>query len=278
MFALVFVQGSASYLHSEKDIADDVLADMDKYWGGVLIGMSTLFESCMGGIDWSIVAEPLKTIGWPYYIIFCVYIAFFVFVILNTITALFVEATMANSVQDYQETIQAEMNKKDDYAASLEALFNEMDEAGDGIITLEVFQNNMQDPQLVAFAASLGITVGDAESFFNVLTNGGAEGCDLDSFIKGCMRLKGAALSVDMQDVIAKTKQCSKGVQDMNNSLTEVLRQMRSSHHSTALWVEDLKSLVRNWRPPEIEKIESVLQRFEASIDLGTDEANNVFV
>jgi len=90
-----------------------------------------------------------------------------------------------------------------------------------------MFKNNIEDPHLLAFASSLGITVSDTEHFFHLLTDGGAEELDIETFVQGCIRIKGYALSIDVQDATMKIARCNKGIQDLKRELKHVVRQMK---------------------------------------------------
>lgn len=221
MFSLAFVQASANYLQS--DIDDAGKSELLRHWGSLLLGMKSLYLCSTGGLDWQEAAEPLSNISVAFFVVFCLYIAFFTFVILNTITALFVEATINNSVKDYQANIQTELEKKDEYVDKLQILFDEMDDTGDGVITMEAFNSHLSDPRLRAFTSTLGIEICDTGHFFGMLSDGGRKPVDLHTFVTGCIRMKGQALSIDLQDLLCKQSRCT---DTMEARLEEISRRV----------------------------------------------------
>merc|ERR1712178_259286 len=170
--------------------------------------MLILMQSVTGGINWGIVAEPLRQVGMGYFYLFCFYIIFFLCCVFNTITGLFVETTLQKAARDTQWTIQNELDKKAEYMESLQALFAEMDKDDDGIVTVKQFCAHLHDPIMVAFASSLGIEMGDAVRFFSMYSSDGAHTIDLDTFVTGCIRLKGHPLAIDVQHILAKQRNC----------------------------------------------------------------------
>eukprot|EP00747_Dinoflagellata_sp_TGD_P202882 gnl/TRDRNA2_/TRDRNA2_76468_c1_seq1.p1 gnl/TRDRNA2_/TRDRNA2_76468_c1~~gnl/TRDRNA2_/TRDRNA2_76468_c1_seq1.p1 ORF type:complete len:144 (-),score=39.24 gnl/TRDRNA2_/TRDRNA2_76468_c1_seq1:62-433(-) len=58
------------------------------------------------------------------------------------------------------------------------------------------------DEQLEAFANSLYIDTQDLEQVFALLSNEGKNSVDIDAFVVGCIRLKGAAKSSDVNALL----------------------------------------------------------------------------
>mmetsp|Transcript_59785 Transcript_59785/g.166901 ORF Transcript_59785/g.166901 Transcript_59785/m.166901 type:complete len:527 (-) Transcript_59785:92-1672(-) len=218
-FAVLFVQACSQYV-AERDIPPEMLSDIKLYWSSVLEAMMTLWQASSGGVNWGGVARPLRHFGGGvFYWIFCFYILFFMFVILNTITSLFVEACLDNASRDTQAVIQSQMERKAKYAATLEVLFREMDADHDENVTMEEFRACLQNPHMVAFVESLGIEIGDAEYCFRLLSGEGHCGVDVDSFVEGCIKMKGDAQSIDMQDALLRLKQTSTNLDEIRASL-----------------------------------------------------------
>jgi hypothetical protein len=157
----------------------------------------------MGGTDWENVAEPLKEVGIFFYVLFLLYIAIFEVVIMNTITSVFFEAMMTNSDKDQLAVIEMHMEKKEEYIDKLEQFYMNMDDDGDGEITYDEFMRHVDnDPHMLAFASALEIDLMDAKEFFRVLSNEETCGVDLETFVTGCIKLKGTARSMDLMDLI----------------------------------------------------------------------------
>mmetsp|Transcript_105885 Transcript_105885/g.297726 ORF Transcript_105885/g.297726 Transcript_105885/m.297726 type:complete len:515 (-) Transcript_105885:178-1722(-) len=221
MFALVFVQGIAFHFETESDIDPLIKESIVLNFGSMGSAMISMFSSITGGVDWNEVADPLRHVGASYYATFCLFIAFFIFVVLNTITALFVETTLQNANLDFQSTIQTELEKVSEYKRKIRTLFEEMDEGGVGLIHYEAFISRMTHPRMLAFAASLGIEISDAHHFFSLLSDQGRKQVDLDTFVTGCIRMRGTAQSIDVLDLVNRQKM-SLAEQERFNRLCEV--------------------------------------------------------
>jgi hypothetical protein len=232
LFSLIFVQACADELIMiERDLSGrrlgglfdsntDSNADasdisdrrdlMMKYFKTVQRGMGTLFLAATGGMDYDRPADMLYEVAPMYYGLFCLYIAFFLCVLMNTITALFVETTCANANKDHQYNITAVLEKKEEYVNALSILFEESDLNGDGLVSAEEFRAKMDDPKMRAFAESLHIEIADAAHFFRILAENGTTAVDIKAFVDACVRMKGQALSVDLQDLMMQHKFLSK--------------------------------------------------------------------
>merc|ERR1711879_753677 len=125
--------------------------------------MLSLYMAATNGDSWRNISEPLELTGGFYYLLFLVYIAFFMFVVQNTLTSLFLEAMMQNADRDTQTIIQEELTRKAAYISKIRRLYTDIDGAGSGELSLEKFCEQLQTPELYAFASSLEIDVTDAE-------------------------------------------------------------------------------------------------------------------
>merc|ERR1711924_272350 len=119
-------------------------------------------------------------------------------VIANTFTAIFVEATIANSDRDKQNMVLGEVSRKKAYIQHVEHLFGHMDSDGSGDISLEEFKTQLHSPYLWHFASSLELEVSEMEAFFNLLSQDGTNEVNIETFVVGCMKLRGTARSMDL--------------------------------------------------------------------------------
>lgn len=207
LFAVVFVQAIAHYLHSSSPPGAAEAAMVRRYWGSLSLSMLSLFQASTGGEDWAYVSAPLMHVGLVWYFVFIGYIAFFLLVVMNAITSLFVEATRTRAARDDIMAINLELEEKDKYIEQLQDFFRELLPDEDGRISAEEFANAMWDPRLQVFAASLGIDVYDALAFFKTLSGNLHRTIDLDTFVVGCIKLRGEAKAVDMYALFAEQKE-----------------------------------------------------------------------
>lgn len=215
IFALIIVLGVFEALKDGANFEEEWVQEILEYWGSMGTAMITLVMSTCGGIDWRPAWDALGSIGGLIQGFFILYVAWFMFVMSNVITAVVVESMLYFGGKDFQHSIQNELEKKEEYEDSLRLLFQEMDSSGDGLVSYEEFKANIQVPELRAFFSSLEIEIADAELFFYLLSDGGKSSVTLGQFVSGCIRMRGHAQSVDLNDVRCKQER-------MQNSLTRL--------------------------------------------------------
>lgn len=207
LFGMVFVQGVTDYLQESEDLDSGSRQALMANFGSVQNCMVTLYMSTTGGDDWYHFYGQLKQIGsWlPPLLIF--YVAFFNFAVYNVLTGIFVDHTQKIAQKDRDVLILEQRRKEGNDVEQLRRLCEEIDSDKSGTITLDEFTNCFQDTKNGTFLASIGLDISDAEVFFHMLSGiTGREEVDIESFVEGCMRLKGNATSIDMQSVAFEVK------------------------------------------------------------------------
>merc|ERR1712032_204189 len=81
---------------------------------------------------------------------------------------------------------------------SFKKLYQGVDHQGSDCMTLEEFLVLAADEKTIAWAQSLDLDLRDAASFFEVLSENGAGTVDPETFVEGCIKLKGNARSLDL--------------------------------------------------------------------------------
>lgn len=210
IFGTIFLQAFARYVHSGNPSTKERACIM-LYWGSLPQSMLSLLMASTGGQDWEDIGEPVWIIGWPYYTLFVVYLVLFLFVVVNTVCGLFVEATLNRSYRDEALLIQSQLDAKDHYVTKLQQVFKEFDVDKNGLISNTEFQNALCDPKMQAFLGGLHIDASDAESFFRMLTEHTVEKeVDLETFVVGCIKLRGEAKAMDLFLVQSQATQIQK--------------------------------------------------------------------
>merc|ERR1719265_417029 len=197
MFGLLFVNAVASYLKDyrlENPGKDPSNRDMLMlYWGSVMKAMYTLFQSATGGVDWKEVSDSLEVVGYEYLALFLLFILFFVYAISNSVTAICIEASSQYASRDRSRLLQEQIHKKKDYMGMIVHTFDEMDADESGTLNKAEFKACMQDHSMLMFAQALEIDVMDLEQFFDILSFQGTKDVGLETFVDGCIRLRGQA-------------------------------------------------------------------------------------
>lgn len=230
MFSLVFVQGLTSHVTENLDMLDDkTTQDVKKLFGRVTKAMVSLFQSTTGGIDWHIVYELVNREGHILGPLFLFFIAFFVIAAWNIVTSTFVDKALKLAIPDIEDLVQEKRQRDMTHAKELTNLLSKhLDMDGDGIISLGELQETFSNSMIREFMAVRGIDFKDAEAFFEMLTTiGDAEdGVPLQTFVAGCLRLRGMATSLDLQtlhfnimNILLWQSDCVQRVEDLVDGL-----------------------------------------------------------
>jgi len=199
MFGVLFTQASnghlAPTLKGHHVVAE---ADLRKYYGSVGRSVYTLFKSITSGVDWQTVVEPLQEIHWSWTTLFVLYIAFSYFAVLNVVTGVFCQTAIESAIKDQEEVKLAQENSKQTYIEQLTELFQDVDTDGSGELTIDEFEDLLQDERLQKYCASLDITIDDAWALFKLLDTDGSGAIGVEEFVTGCLRLQGSARGVDL--------------------------------------------------------------------------------
>merc|ERR1711884_282036 len=108
------MQGTVNYLQEHPEIGETEAALLE-YWGSVPTAMVSLYMASMNGDGWKLMANSLDNVGRIFYGLFLLYVAFFGFVVLNTLNGLFVEAMLASNAHDQRTIIEEQLEKKTMY-------------------------------------------------------------------------------------------------------------------------------------------------------------------
>jgi len=213
MFGLIFVQTTMGYLVETGDALDAASRyELLDAFGSVETTMTTLFMATTGGEDWRRFYDLLQRTGDLNALLLIFYVAFFNFAVYNVLTGIFVDHTQKVAQKDRDTLILDQRRKERNDAEQLRRLCLEMDADRSGTITWMELSEQLEDEAVATFLASIGLDIQDAETFFQILASiNGTEEVDIDTFVMGCLRLKGSATSIDMQSLVYETKLIHQG-------------------------------------------------------------------
>jgi len=212
MFGLIFVEAVTAnifwYLNRQAETQgaltveqEEIWSDALRFWSSMGASMLTLFQASTGGLDWNEMASPLWQAGGHWYAIFLLYIGFFLFVVMNTLTSLFIDISVQTAAKDERAILAEHIKQKEEYMIKLAAVFDVMDGDGSGAVTYDELSKHLRNPRLRSFAESLEIDVSDVQELFAILSNSGEKLLTLDNFVTGCIKIHGAAKSIDVLDI-----------------------------------------------------------------------------
>jgi len=193
---------SAWMAESERNLDDASVGLILHRFSSVQRGLLVLIQVGLGGVDWADVYDDVVPTG----MFNCLAILVFVFVfnisLLNIINGMFLEKTLKLG---QPETDARVLEKHWQDIAMVKELHSivvkhlDLDMSGD--ISIAEFKAAMDDPQVRAQFAVMGVPIHDAQMFFSVLSADNEHAVPIDTFIAGCLRMKGFAMSSDLQAV-----------------------------------------------------------------------------
>lgn len=203
IFALCFIQGSASYL---SDISPDTnlshVDDILQFFGGLKVAMESLLMAVTGGYDWELLAESLEHVGSLYYFLFLVYVVFLVVVVLNILTGLFVDTALQVSTTDQKAVLQEKAGKQVAYIRHITQIFHDRASDASASLTWREFQPLLRDKQVLKCLSEIELEPEAVPEIFHGLSGSEAQKVSADQFIDGCLKARGLARRMDMYDLV----------------------------------------------------------------------------
>lgn len=205
LFSIFIAVDVANHVRAADDGGVDTNL-LDQY-GSLAESMLTLFMAISGGKEWSFAMEPLQDVGFHFYTIFFVFYVFFmVFGVMNVLTAVFCESASRISEIDRDLVIQEQMERTNSSAKQLKKVFNDANVSGDSTLNEQALELHLQNNEVIAYLKFLEIDVQEARGLFQLLDVDESGCVNIDEFVFGMMRLKGAAKGVDVATLMYETK------------------------------------------------------------------------
>jgi len=168
------------------------------FFGTLDLTLVSLYKALLGGMDWGDLYDVMMPLEWYLRIGFLCVICFNFIAMVNIVAAVFIRVAFVRSENDKQFQIQKELNAKQAYLETMGDIFKQLDEDGDGEISLNELQAHLESPDIGAYFSKLGVDVNEVEKLFMLLDEDGSGDIDREEFIFGCLRLKGEAKSLDL--------------------------------------------------------------------------------
>lgn len=249
MFSCCFTQAMAIHLSDIPEEDENKKKAILRSWGSVLLSMDTLFMCSTGGDDWKVPSTHLREFSGMIYALFLIYISFFLFVVTNTLTSIIMEGTMTRATTEKSDIIASRLKQKYEHIKLFKELYSRIDADNSGDLSMDEMHRHMQDQRAVAFFQSLDIDVSDVEQFFGTLSQDGTTSVDLETFVIGCMKLKGTARSMDLQCLYSSyvcfarsTKHFQEGLAlelaSLQGAMAKILRHLDPPPHDSSLVLE----------------------------------------
>jgi len=160
--------------------------------------MFTLFKAISGGVDWQEPVDLLFSLHPVWVAVYLVYFALTYFALLNVVTGVFCHTAIESASHDGEMAAQAQMAAKQEYITLLRRLFDQVNVHNTGRVTLPELELALQDEKVSAYFAAIDLSTDEAFSLFKLLDHDGAHVLDIDTFVTGCLKLRGQAKNVQI--------------------------------------------------------------------------------
>lgn len=217
LFAIILVQHMTTYILDSSDdaVTDEFAQQIQTNFGSVQLATFTLFKGISGG-DWTVYFAMVSQTGWFNAAVFMVYILFVWLSVTNIITCIFVEKAMKLAQPDIEELLFEKRKAEIESAEHLQKLFDRVDKSQSGSITWEEFERCMHDESITSYLEVNGLTINDAFIFFRMLASSvGSRDIDVNTFVRGCLKMKGVAMNIDLLQLSYEVKIISKSQQHL---------------------------------------------------------------
>jgi hypothetical protein len=232
--AVFFTETAGELAKDWKEQGDLGKADaINGLWGGVARSMLSLFQAITGGDDWNnfVAVFEHDSIYIVNTLIFSVYIAFATLVMLNLVTGVFVEGAQRIIKED----------KDNELVKTICKLFAMADENDSHDISWTEFEMQLETPQMDTFLQAVDLSKTNAKDLFQLMDLDETGTLTAEEFVRGCMRLKGPARSVDLSGLVHDFDSKST---IMLEELHKVQRRTKESHDKLANSLHKLASKV----------------------------------
>jgi len=215
MFSVAITEVVQDVVESNQDRVSD--AEHLEYWFGNLSRtILTMFESIVGGVSWDEVAQLLIINVSPIMGgIFCLYIGFCIFAMLNVVTGVFVDKAMTVARENGNASLANHIS--DLFFDHRNANFSEG-------ITWEEFTEKINSPNMKDYFKELNLNTSEGRGLFDLLDVDGNGSVDPEEIVNGCLRLRGPARALELSLLMRETTRMHK----VTHSLLEQIHQNTS--------------------------------------------------
>eukprot|EP00928_Gymnodinium_smaydae_P005041 TRINITY_DN11737_c0_g1_i1.p1 TRINITY_DN11737_c0_g1~~TRINITY_DN11737_c0_g1_i1.p1 ORF type:complete len:483 (+),score=71.82 TRINITY_DN11737_c0_g1_i1:1066-2514(+) len=204
IIGVLLVDGTVRYCIHPSTLLDCSDSGLKEAFGSISAAVLTLFKAISGGDDWSsfyALLEPLPTI---YPLIFLLFMFYSVFAFISVIVGTMVEGILDAAKSDKEMLVKSEKMNKREFIGNMSKIFKDVDKHGAGEIQLSDLQKHMEDVDVCAYFAALGVDSDQVSHLFALLDDDNSGVVTREEFLGGVLRLRGQAKSLDIAVVLQK--------------------------------------------------------------------------
>jgi len=153
--------------------------------------------------------------------------AIMVLCIMNVLLGIFCQCAIDTATSDTEKVIQLQLQEKANFVGTLEDLFADWDDSGDGICSLEEFKNHLDDAKTRALLNALNIEERDALALFELMDQDCSGEVDLGEFVEGCITVRGSAKAIHMEKVVTSTRMLHDHVDELDRKIDHLIQMIR---------------------------------------------------
>lgn len=222
VFAVAFTQCSKDAINAAQDYPPRDVAILSANFSDLLTSIRTLLAVLQGVVDWRQLSKSLGTVSWVYTAALVAYIFFTQLALLNVITAVFVDNSMAAALRDKQMVVQEEMLREGKHVAELEEVFFEASEGKDSI-KVKTLAGYLKDEQVRAYLQVLGVKYGEPIEIVRKLRANNTGDVDVQEFVEVCFKIKSGFVT----DIHAVLYQASHLLYEIHGRVSDIDSQMQ---------------------------------------------------
>lgn len=191
-----------------------------RFYGTFSVAVLTLFEVFFA--NWSPACRILtdNVTEW-YSLLFLIYRCAIGFAVINVVNAVFVQQTLQVAKGDEEVLFLEKQKAEEKYFKNVARIFEKLDTSGDGLLSWSEFEQLLEDPKLRFLLDKLEIAAGDLKVLFDLLDDTGDGEISVEEFIEGVTRFKGAAKSLDVGQVLLRSRRLERHVMNIEKLLTD---------------------------------------------------------
>jgi len=221
VFGVFFTDGAITYCLSHNSMDDELTLKLREAFGKLPRSTLSLYMAMSGGKDWADIWVLLKPLPWEYQWCFVLFVTFAILALLNVVTAVFVETAMSRSQNDREFVVQQEIEQRKEFVSLMQKVFEELDTNRSGALTLQEFEKHIDDEKIMAYLSTLQLDIGQVRTLFTLLDVDHTGGVDLDEFVGGCLRMRGAARSLDIAVLKYQTEWIIKKLESIEKKMID---------------------------------------------------------
>mmetsp|Transcript_78571 Transcript_78571/g.254026 ORF Transcript_78571/g.254026 Transcript_78571/m.254026 type:complete len:684 (+) Transcript_78571:127-2178(+) len=222
MFGVMFTQGVVDYCSGNATCRSKEDGAILKRFGSIFSTLLSLFMTMCNGISWDEFFTILKDLPGFFSFMFIVYVAVAFFAVLNVVTGIFVETTLQVATVDRDSVVQEELRVKELYLKAAHEIFLDLDKDGSNELTIEEFKHAVKDKNIIAYFNALELDFTDVMTLFVLLDRDQSGAIPLEEFLRGCMRLKGEAKSLDLAKLQYESEWLMHNMKTLLNQVTGI--------------------------------------------------------